>query len=184
MKSLQSIQKTFRVFQILAKIAMILSFIWAGMAALGLLCGIVWYNGGTVVGADQDMVLSLTVTGGLSEMICVLLADTILALTDGTLLFHALRYYKTEQADGTPFTRHGADQILHLGICTIVLPLVASILAAIVCQAFGYLQSASRDWGNLNSVTMGIILILASLIFRYGAELEERNRSLNSNGEK
>ena len=105
MKSLQSIQKTFRVFQILARIAMILSFIWAGMAALGLLCGIVWYNGGTVVGADQDMVLSLTVTGGLSEMICVLLADTILALTDGTLLFHALRYYKTEQADGTPFTR-------------------------------------------------------------------------------
>ncbi len=52
---------------------------------------------------------------------------------------------------------------------------MASILAAIVCQAFGYLQSASRDWGNLNSVTMGIILILASLIFRYGAELEKQN---------
>ncbi|MCI6434335.1 MAG: hypothetical protein MR828_06180, partial [Clostridiales bacterium] len=88
MKSLQTIQKTFRVFQVLTKIAMILSFVWAGLAALGLLCGIVWYNGGTVVGADQEMMFSLTVTGGLSEMICVLLVDTILALTDGTLLFY------------------------------------------------------------------------------------------------
>ena len=41
MKSLQTIQKTFRVFQVLTKIAMILSFVWAGFAALGLLCGIV-----------------------------------------------------------------------------------------------------------------------------------------------
>ena len=41
MKSLQTIQKTFRVFQILSKIAMIRSFIWAGMAALGLLCAMV-----------------------------------------------------------------------------------------------------------------------------------------------
>ena len=175
MKSLQTIQKTFRVFQVLTKIAMILSFVWAGLATLGLLCGIVWYNGGTVVGTDQEMMFSLTVTGGLSEMICVLLVDTILALTDGTLLFYALCYFKTEQADGTPFTKHGADQILRLGIRTIVLPLVAAILAAIVCELFGSLQSASRDWGNLNSVTMGIVLILASLILRYGAELEEQH---------
>ena len=34
MKSLQTIQKTFRVFQVLTKIAMILSFVWAGLAAL------------------------------------------------------------------------------------------------------------------------------------------------------
>ena len=39
MKSLQTIQKTFRVFQILTKIAMILSFVWAGLALLGMLCG-------------------------------------------------------------------------------------------------------------------------------------------------
>lgn len=176
MKSLQPIQKTFRVFQILTKIAMILSFIWAGLAALGLLCGIVWYNGGTVIGADQEMMYSLTVTGGLTEMICVLLVDTILALTDGTLLAFALRYFKAEQADGTPFTKRGADQILRLGIRTIVLPLAAAILSAIVCELFGSLQSVSRDWGNLNSLTMGIVLILASLIFRYGAELEEQHK--------
>ena len=42
-------------------------------------------------------------------MIGVLLVDMILALTDGTLLVFALRYFKLEQADGTPFTWHGAE---------------------------------------------------------------------------
>lgn len=46
MKSLQTIQKTFRIFQILTKIAMILSFVWAGLTILGLLCSMVWYSGG------------------------------------------------------------------------------------------------------------------------------------------
>ena len=97
MKSLQTIQKTFRVFQTLTKVFMVLSFVWAGLSALGLLCGIVWYNGGSVVGADQGMLLALTETGGLTEMIAVLLVDVILALTDGTLLAFALHYFKAEQ---------------------------------------------------------------------------------------
>lgn len=41
MKSLQTIQKTFRIFQTLTKVMMVLSFVWAGLAALGLLCGVV-----------------------------------------------------------------------------------------------------------------------------------------------
>lgn len=53
--------------------------------------------------------------------------------------------------------------------------MVAAILVAIVRELFGLLQNAGADWGNLNSLTMGIVLILASLIFRYGAELEEKN---------
>ena len=69
MKSLQTIQKTFRVFQILTKIAMILSFVWAGLTALGMLCAAVWYHGGIVVGASRELLFTLTETGGLAEMI-------------------------------------------------------------------------------------------------------------------
>lgn len=180
MKSLQTIQKTFRVFHVLSKIAMILSFIWAGLAALGLLCGIVWYNGGSVFGADQALMYRMTVTGSLNEMIGVLLVDMILALTDGTLLVFAMRYFKAEQADGTPFTQRGADQVLHLGIRTIVLPLVAAILCAVACELLNVPQNAVRDWGNLNSLTTGLVLILASVIFRYGAELEQKNSLQNT----
>ena len=69
MKSLETIQQTFRVFQILAKVFMILSFVWAGLSALGLLCGIVWYSGGTVVGANQELLHTLTETNGLNQLI-------------------------------------------------------------------------------------------------------------------
>ena len=112
-------------------------------------------------------------TSGLTEMIGVLLTDTIWALTDGVLLIFALRYFRAEQADGTPFTKRGAEQIKRLGIRTIALPLVAAILTAVVRELFGLLQNAGADWGNLSGLTMGIVLILASLVFRYGAELEE-----------
>lgn len=174
MKSLQTIQKTFHVFQILTKVAMILSFVWAGLAALGMLCGAVWYHGGTVVGADRELLFSLTKTGGLAEMTGTLLADFIFALTDGILLAFALAYFRAEQADGTPFTKRGAVQIRRLGISTIVLPLVAVILAAVVAVIFDLPRGVGADWGNLTSLSVGITLILASLIFRYGAELEER----------
>ena len=174
MKSLDTIQKTFRVFQILTKVAMILSFVFAGLAALGMLCALVWYGGGTVVGADREMLFSLTKTGALPEMIARLLIDVILTLTDGTLLALGYRYLKREQADGTPFTHRGANEILRLGIQTIVLPIVAMIVTAVLCAAFGLPLDAAGDWGNLSSLSLGIILILASLIFRYGAELEEK----------
>lgn len=54
MKSLQTIQKTFRIFGILSKVAMILSFIWAGMLVIGLLCSIAWYTGGNVFGIGSE----------------------------------------------------------------------------------------------------------------------------------
>ena len=173
MKSLQIIQKTFRVFQTLSKIAMVLSFVWAGLAALGLLCGVLWYSGGNVFGVNQELLYSLTVTGGLTEMIGVLLVDMILALTDGILLVFALRYFSAEQADGTPFSHSGADLMKRLGILLIVLPAVATILVGVLHGIFDMVQIEAADVGNGTSVMMGIMLILVSLILRYGAEMEE-----------
>ena len=34
---------------------MILSFVWAGLVALGLACGIVWYSGGNLVDANKEV---------------------------------------------------------------------------------------------------------------------------------
>lgn len=172
MKSLQTIQKTFRIFQILTKIAMILSFVWAGLTILGLLCVMVWHSGGVVIGASREVLFSLMKTESLSQMIGLLLTDMVFALTDGTLLLFAFRYFQKEQADGTPFTQSGAEQIKRLGIRTIVLPLVAAILAAVFSELFGVAQATVVDWGNMTNTSMGIVLILASLVFRYGAELE------------
>ena len=176
MKTLETIQKTFDVFRVLAKIAMILTLVWAGLAALGLLCCVVWYTGGTVVGGDPELLKTMVGTGSFPQMIGVLTATVIGSLTEGTLLAYAYGYLKAEQADGTPFTHRGATQIRQLGIRCIVLPLVASILIAVVYGVFDVSRGLGGDWGNEAGLTMGIVLILASLVFRYGAELEEKVR--------
>lgn len=171
MKSLHTIQKTFQVFGVLSKIAMILSFVWAGLAAIGLLFVVVWQTGGNVVGLELEQLLELSETTTLTQMTGVLLADLIFALTDGILFAFALRYFKAEQAAGTPFTNHGADQIRNLGIKTIVMPLVAMVLGGIMYAIFDV--TVNPDWSNGGSIVIGVVLILASLVFRYGAELEE-----------
>ena len=175
MKSLQTIQKTFQVFQILTKIAMIFSYVWAGLATLGLLCALVWYGSGTVTGPDTGLLYALTETGGLTEMTAVLCTDAVSALLSAILLTFAYLYLKAEQADGTPFTRRGAEQIRRLGVRTIVLSIVNVAITKAVFAAYVLPTYADADLGNFSGVSLGIALILASLIFRYGAELEEKH---------
>lgn len=184
MNSLHTIQKTYRVFQILAKVAMILSFVWAGLTALGAACAMVWSGGGSVFGADRDLLLALTETGGLKELMAECLADTVFALTDGTLFAFAYRYLKAEQADGTPFTQTGAVKLRKLGISTIVMPIVATIVSSVIYGCFEAVDTANSaiyaavDHGDdLPTLLIGVMLILVSLVFRYGAELEENRHA-------
>lgn len=175
MKTLESIQKTYKVFKTLAKIAMILSFIWAGTTLVGLLCGIAWRIGGYVYGISMENVLRLAQAAGLEQMIGALLADFVFALTDGILFFFTHRYLKQELADGTPFTATGAEQVKSLGVKTIVMPLVAVIISAVIYECFGLTRPG--DWGNGAAVVLGIALILFSLVLRHGAELREEKRN-------
>lgn len=172
MESLTRIQKTFDVFKTLAKIAMILSLVWGVLALLGAASGMVWKYGGTVIGADLEVLQELTHTAALDEMIARLFSDAVFAFTDLTLFGFAYAYFKKEQEDGTPFTQTGADAIKKLGIKIIVLPLVAIIIAQVIFECFGV--DTHEDWGNGGSVMLGIMLILVSMVFRYGAELEKK----------
>ena len=182
MKSLQTIQKTFRVFQILAKIAFVFSIVGASICAVGALCAVTWYSGGTVFTLFGEPVPIFAGGEGLNQTLAVLLSDLIMLTAEAILLSFAYRYFKTEQAEGTPFTENGANLLKRLGIRCIYMPIVAIVVASVITVCLGVERSG--DVSNLPSLVTGIVLILASLIFRYGAELEERNRSLNSNGEK
>ena len=151
---------------------MIISIVWGVLALLGAACGMVWRNGGTVVGADFDVLRELTHTAALDEMTARLLSDAVFALTDVILFGFAYAYFRIEQEDGTPFTQKGADTIKKLGIRIIVLPLVAVVIAQIIYECFGV--GVYEDWSDDGSVTLGIMLILVSMVFRYGAELEKK----------
>ncbi len=74
-------------------------------------------------------------------------------------------------------------QIKALGIKTIVLPLVAVILVEVVYGIFnelsvklndGSVNLVRPDFNTESTILLGIILIILSLIFSYGAELENK----------
>ena len=109
MKTLQTIQKTFRVFQILTKIAFVFSIVGAAICAVGVLCAAVWYNGGQVFSLFGESIPFYVGRADMSQTMAALLSDLV------------------------------------------------------------YLTS------NLPGVVTGIVLILASLIFRYSAELEGKH---------
>ena len=175
MKSLQTIQKTFRFFQILTKIAFVFSIVGAAICAVGVLCSAVWYNGGQVFSLFGEPVTIFSSGKGLNQVLAVLLSDMVLLTADAILLGFAGGYFKTEQADGTPFTENGANLLRKLGIRCIWMPIVAVVIASVITVCLG--AERSGDISNFPSLVTGIVLILSSLIFRYGAELEQRNRA-------
>ena len=181
MKTLQTIQKTFRVFQILAKIAFVFSVIGASFCAVGALCAVVWYTGGQVFTLFGEPVTVFASGEGVNQALAVLLSDLILLVTEAFLLGFAGGYFKTEQAEGTPFTENGANLMKKLGIRCIWMPIVAMVIASVITVCLG--AERSGDVSNLPSVVTGIVLILASLIFRYGAELVAGSRLPVSDGE-
>ena len=173
MKSLQAIQKTCKIFQTLTKIVMILCFVGSGLLLLGLICGIVISSTGAVIAGNMETLYRLTSSASFFEMVGSLLAEFVVTLTDALLFFHAWKYFSAEQADGTPFSRRGADMMKRLGILLIVLPAVSAILAWGICTIFSVPQVKAPDLGSEASIVLGIMLILVSVILHYGAELEE-----------
>ena len=174
MEQLQKIQKTVHVFEILTKIAYIFAIVGAILCAVGALCATAWYNGGQVFSLFGEPITPFSTGRGMKEMLAVLLADFVMITAEAILLSFAHRYLKAEQAAGTPFTVDGAEQLKRLGIRCIWLPIVAMVVASVIGVSFGA-EDLNLD-SNLPSLATGIVLILASMIFRYGAALEEKSK--------
>ena len=171
MEQLQMIQKTFHVFEILTKIAYVFSIVGAVFCAVGALCAFSYGSGGQVFSLFGEPITIFSTTKSMSETMAILLADFVMITAEAILLSFAYRYLKAEQAEGTPFTVTGAEQLKKLGIRCIWLPIVSMVVASVIGVSFGV--EDLNIGSNLPSLATGIVLILASMIFRYGAALEE-----------
>lgn len=172
MKSLQSIQKAFHVIRVLTTVARVLCVVGLCLCVLGILCAGVVQNGGHVFGLLGEPLVPFSTEADLHTTLVRLACTGIVLLAHVILLAFAGSYLKAEQADGTPFTKRGAQQLNRLGIRCIYIPIVAAALAAGLSVWQGVKLTA--DLGNAPSLSTGIVLILAAMVFRYGAELERK----------
>ena len=166
-KNLTMIQKCARVFRVFVRVGMILSI--AG-SVFGLAATVLWvrWNNAPADGVTQlDQLMQLVQQGDYYQTLAALIADTIACAFGAVLLSFALSYLTRELSDGTPFVDDTALQLRRLGVLTIV-----SVVLQMVPYAVFDLSAPDR-LDNADSVILGVVLILASLVFRYGAELAQ-----------
>lgn len=172
MKSLETVQKTFKVFEVITKIMLILCIIAASLYALGALCAIVWKNGGHVFSILGKPIESF-IDGDYQTAYAKLSALTLTTVANGVLFGFANDYFKHEQVEGTPFTKKGVHRLKMLGIRCIYIPIIALTLSAIIAKLQGV--NDLEITSNYSSLALGIGLILVSIVFQYGTELRKSN---------
>ncbi len=175
MKTLNTIQKLSNAGRILSKIVFIFCLVGAIFCAVGLTfqsllpesfkLGSVTIHG--IVETSEDL------SQGTSY--AVLTAGLILCVGEAVLSGLAGRYFKNELAARTPFTFAGAKELIRLGVCAICIPLGTKLIADVAYQIFANLMPnvAEMELDGTLSVGLGIMMIVAGLLCRHGAEISQ-----------
>ncbi len=175
MKTLDIIQTLSKVGKVLSKIVYICCII----GFCGCLVGII----AVVIGAETVKIGGVTLhsiletEAGVSEgtVWASIAAGMILCVGEFFVSRMAYRYLDNELKAGTPFTMDGAKELMHLGISVIWIPIVSSVLAqvaqGVISQFMENVEKLSLD--GFDSVALGVMLIIVSLLCKYGAESGE-----------
>ena len=181
--------KTLKTIQTLAKIGKVFSkiiFVCCVVGFCGCIVGIV----SLALGAETFKLGGVTIHSmieneaglNLPTLYASMAVGLLFCAAEAVLCKFAEAYFKHELADGDPFTLLGAKELLRLGILTIVIPLgtviVCSIGVAIADNFFPEIEKLSFD--GYASVGLGIMMIVASLLCRYGAEVKEEKANMES----
>lgn len=175
-KSLQTIQTLNKIGKVLSKIV----FICCLVGAIGCIIGIVSV---ALMGADEVLKIGGVSIHSLIEkeaemsivtMYVNMFVGMATCFAEAVVSRMAHRYFSNELEAGTPFTFAGADELLRLGIIAIAVPLGTTIASAIgVGIVSAFFEGVEKvELGNGVSLTLGIMFIVMSVIFRYGSELK------------
>lgn len=181
--------KTLNTIQTLSKIARVLSKIIFILCIVGA-CGCIVGATGVAFGIGEITKLgSVSIYGIVDDLPDIPIGAIYAALAFGfvaaageaVIAKFAEVYFKHELEAGTPFTFAGAKELLRLGILTIVIPCAVSVIGAIVYAVTSAVTGGGSeiDFNVSISLGLGIMFIIMSVVFKYGAELaESKNEEL------
>lgn len=175
--------KTLNTIQTLSKIARVLSKIIFIFCIVGA-CGCIVGAAGVAFGIGEVLKLgSVTINGIVADIpdipvgaIYAALAFGFIAVAGEAVIAKLAEiYFRHELEAGTPFTFAGAKELLRLGILTIVIPCAVSVIGAIVYAVTSAVTGGGSEFDfNVSiSLGLGIMFIIMSVVFKYGAELAE-----------
>ncbi len=177
--------KTLKTIQTLAKIGKILSKIVFICSIVGLcLCG-VGFLGLVIGGRDIELgsvTLHLLQTTGvnltLGDVWVAIFVQAFECIGEMIVSKIALDYFKNELEQGTPFHMDGAKELQRLGIYTIWVPIAAAVVGEIALSIVVLLGDHTTQIVHTSidcdgNISLGIMFLVASLLCRYGAQLQQ-----------
>lgn len=175
--TLTVIQHLFRLGRTLSKIVFICAVIGFCGCAAGLISAALGSSSVMKLGGlTLHGILSFSDGRSLAVVSAALSAWLIFCGGEAVLAWSARRYFVNELFAGTPFTFSGADELKHLGILTICIPLGCAMLGDIVQAVIAGHQNVSADFSadllfdNSGFVALGVMFLVMSLLCRHGAE--------------
>lgn len=180
--TIQSLMKLGKAISILVIIFSVIGMIGA------LIAGVVFYIEGdliieTAIGElelgelGEDIEVMLTK----ESLIYMMVVAFVACLTEIIIASESKKYFKFEIKEGTPFTFEGAKKLKKVGILAIVLPIVMGIVLFAVEVVISALNPEVNlgDTAFTVSIGTGIMMLIFSLIFKHGAELNEVQKKAN-----
>jgi len=174
--------KTLKTIQVLAKVGRILSKIIFILCIVGF-CGCIVGILGLALGLESLKIGDVTIHGLIEEkaeitmptLYAAMAVGIVYCAAEAVLCKFSETYFKNELIDGTPFTLRGAKELKRLGIIVIVVSLcvgtVCAIGLAIAHNVYPEIEKLPLE--SIGSVGIGIMMLIASLLCRYGAELRD-----------
>ena len=182
METLKIIQTLSKIGRDFSKIVFICCLVGFGGCAIGILSlgfgGEIFKLGGITIHSMIEGHSSMS----MPTIYTIMAVGMVLCVAEAVLSKFAELYFKNELADGNPFTLRGAKELMRLGILTIAIPLgtviVCSIGVSIADNFFPEIEKLSYD--GYSSVGLGVMMIVSSLLCRYGAKMCDEKAALES----
>ncbi|MBQ3355762.1 MAG: DUF2975 domain-containing protein [Clostridia bacterium] len=182
MKSLKTIQVLAKIGRIFSKIIFILCIVCFCICIVGLISLIAGFESFKVGGVTIRSIIENKAGLSTAALYTEIGVGMVLCASEAVLSKFAEIYFRNELADGTPFTTRGAKELKRLGILAIVIPICTAIVCSIgiaaVTAAHPEMNELTLD--RFTSLGLGVMMIVTSVICRYGAELREEKTEESS----
>lgn len=177
MKTLDTIQTLSKIGKVFSKIVYICCIVGIIAGAVGIVALLIGAETLKLGGMTLHTILETEAGVGTGTVLTAIAVETVLCVGEFFVSRMAYRYFDNELKAGTPFTTGGAKELLHLGISTIWIPIVTFVLAQVTQGVIAqFIENVEKlDFNAFDSVALGVMFIVMSLLCKHGAELREQN---------
>lgn len=178
-KSLQVIQTLSKVGKILCKIVFICSIIGIVGCVVGIVSLALIPEGIVINGKPLQDFIFAEMNLSVNTMYAIMASSIVILICECVICKFSEKYFNNELKAGTPFTFEGAKELLKLGIITVSISIGSLIVSEIVVGIMTTFMPEidSNVLTGHTSASVGIMFIVLSVIFKYGAEQASKTDS-------